>query len=76
MPNAYAQHGIAQRGVTLVELMVSVAVGALLLIGTITVFMQSKTGFTVNESLARLQENANYAFDVLEPEIRMAHYWA
>ena len=64
-----------QRGVTLVELMVSVAVGALLLIGTMTVFMQSKTGFVVNESLARLQENANYAFDVLEPEIRMAHYW-
>ena len=65
----------AQRGVTLVELMVSVAIGALLMIGTITVFMQSKTGFTVNESLARLQENANYAFDVLEPEIRMAQYW-
>lgn len=65
----------AQRGVTLVELMVSVAIGALLMIGTITVFMQSKTGFAVNESMARLQENANYAFDVLEPEIRMAQYW-
>jgi type IV pilus assembly protein PilW len=65
----------AQRGVTLVELMVSVAVGALLLIGTMTVFMQSKTGFVVNEAMARLQENANYALDILEPEIRMAQYW-
>ncbi len=64
-----------QRGVTLVELMVSLGVGALLMIGTVTVYMQSRTAFTVNESLSRLQENARYAFDVLEPEIRMAHYW-
>ena len=75
MNNVRTQMPKRQFGVTLVELMVSLGVGALLMIGTVTVYMNSRTAFTVNESLARLQENARYAFDVLEPEIRMAHYW-
>ena len=75
MQNATMKNGFKQRGVTLVELMVSLGVGALLMIGTVSVYMQSRTAFTVNESLSWLQENARYAFDVLEPEIRMAHYW-
>ena len=64
-----------QYGMTLIELMVALAIGAFLMIGAITVFMQSRTTFRVTESLSRLQENARFAVDVLEPEIRMAHYW-
>jgi prepilin-type N-terminal cleavage/methylation domain-containing protein len=64
-----------QYGMTLIELMVALAIGAFLMIGAITVFVQSRTTFRITESLARLQENARFAIDVLEPEIRMAHYW-
>jgi type IV pilus assembly protein PilW len=64
-----------QAGMTLIELMVALAIGAFLMIGAITVFMQSRTAFRVNESLARLQETARFAIDAIEPEIRMAHYW-
>jgi type IV pilus assembly protein PilW len=60
---------------TLIELMVALAIGAFLMIGAITVFMQSRTTFRVTESISRMQENARFAIDVLEPEIRMAHYW-
>jgi type IV pilus assembly protein PilW len=64
-----------QHGMTLIELMVALAIGAFLMIGAITVFMQSRTTFRVTESLARLQENARFALDSIEPDIRMAHYW-
>ena len=64
-----------QYGMTLIELMVALAIGAFLMIGAITVFMQSRTTFRVTESVARMQENARFALEVLEPEIRMAQYW-
>lgn len=64
-----------QHGMTLIELMVALAIGAFLMLGAITVFMQSRTTFRVTESISRMQENARFALDVLEPEIRMAHYW-
>lgn len=64
-----------QNGMTLIELMVALAIGAFLMIGAITVFMQSRTTFRVTESLSRLQENARIAIEIMEPDIRMAHYW-
>lgn len=60
---------------TLIELMVALGIGAFLMIGALTVFMQSRTTFRINESIARLQENARYVFDVVEPDVRMAQYW-
>jgi type IV pilus assembly protein PilW len=64
-----------QHGMTLIELMVALAIGAFLMIGAITVFMQSRTSFRVTESLARLQENARFALEAMEPDVRMANYW-
>jgi len=64
-----------QYGMTLIELMVALAIGSFLMLGAITVFMQSRTTFRITDSLARMQENARFAIDTLEPEIRMAHYW-
>jgi len=64
-----------QSGLTLIELMVALAIGAFLMIGAITVFMQSRATFRITESLSRLQENARFALDAIEPDIRMAHYW-
>jgi prepilin-type N-terminal cleavage/methylation domain-containing protein len=68
-------HSHKQAGMTLIELMVALAIGAFLMIGAITVFMQSRTTFRLMESVARLQENARFALGFLEPDIRMAHYW-
>jgi type IV pilus assembly protein PilW len=62
-------------GVTLIELMVALAIGSFLMIGAVTVFVQSRATFRVTESVSRLQENARFALDALEPDIRMAHYW-
>jgi type IV pilus assembly protein PilW len=62
-------------GVTLIELMVALSIGSFLMIGAVTVFMQSRTAFRVTESVARLQENARFVLGVLEPDIRMASYF-
>lgn len=63
------------RGVTLIELMVSLIIGLLLIAGAITVYMQSRNTYRVNETAARLQEVARYAMDLIEPDVRLAGYW-
>ena len=45
-------------GMTLIELMVAMALGAFLALGAMTVFTQGQAAFRVNESTARLQERA------------------
>ncbi len=62
-------------GVTLIELMVALAIGSFLMLGALTVFMQSRTTFRVNDSISRLQESARFVVDVMEPDIRMASYF-
>ena len=64
-----------QSGMTLIELMVALAIGMFLMIGAMTVFMQSRTTFKVTESISRLQENARFALEALESDVRMAQYW-
>src|SRR5690606_33605022 len=46
-----------------------------LLVGAITVFVQSRTTFRVLDSVARLQESARFVLDTLEPDVRMASYF-
>jgi len=64
-----------QFGLTLIELMIAMTIGLFLLIGTFTVFTQSRTNFRVSDSVARLQENARFALDTMEPDIRLAKFW-
>jgi len=68
-------HSRRYAGVTLIELMVALTIGSFLMIGAVTVFMQSRTTFRVSEAVSRLQENARFVLDALEPDVRMAHYW-
>ena len=64
-----------QFGMTLIELMVALAIGSFLMLGAMTVFVQSRTTFRVTESLSRMQETGRLAFSIVEPDVRMAHYW-
>lgn len=64
-----------QRGLTLIELMVALAIGMFLMIGALTVFVQGRTSLRITESLSRLQENGRFVLDAVEPDVRMSHYW-
>jgi type IV pilus assembly protein PilW len=63
------------RGFSLVELMVALTIGGLLITGTVFIYSQSRTTFTLNETQARLQEDARYVMSVIEPEIQLAGYY-
>ncbi len=63
---------LAQRGLTLVELMVALALSLLLLAGTIQIFISSKQSYRVQDALSRLQENSRAAVDLLSRDIRAA----
>jgi type IV pilus assembly protein PilW len=62
-------------GVSLIELMVALVIGSLLIMGAVTVYMQSRNTYRTNETAARLQEVARYALDTIEPDVRLAGYW-
>ena len=64
-----------QAGVTLVELMVALSIGSFLMIGAVQVYNQSREAFVVNESIARVQETAQFAMDTIEADLRMASNW-
>ncbi|MDJ0939079.1 MAG: PilW family protein [Woeseiaceae bacterium] len=64
-----------QTGLTLVELMVALAIGSFLVIGAVQIYNQSRQAFVINESIARVQETAQFAMDTIEADLRMASNW-
>ena len=64
-----------QTGLTLVELMVALAIGSFLVIGAVQIYSQSRQAFVINESIARVQETAQFAIDTIEADLRMASNW-
>ncbi|MBT8063068.1 MAG: PilW family protein [Gammaproteobacteria bacterium] len=63
------------RGFTMIELMISITIGSIILVGTVLVFQQSRAAYLVNDATSRLQENARFALDILDPDVRLASYW-
>jgi type IV pilus assembly protein PilW len=63
------------RGTGLVELMVAMVIGLFLILGAVTVYIQSRQSYRTIEAVARVQEKARYALEVLEADIRSANYW-
>jgi type IV pilus assembly protein PilW len=63
-----------QSGMTLIEIMVALLLGAFLLGGILTSFTGSKQTNRMLEELSRLQENGRYALDLLANDIRMSRF--
>ena len=59
----------------MVELMVALAIGSFLMIGAMQIYNQSRQAFVINESIARVQETAQFAMDTIEADLRMASNW-
>jgi type IV pilus assembly protein PilW len=64
-----------QSGVTLVEILVALTIGSFLMIGALQVYNQSRQAYVINESIARVQETAQFAIDTIEADLRMASNW-
>lgn len=69
----YAHAGArAIRGVTLIELMVSMVVGLIVMGAAITVFLSTSRTYNATESLGRVQENLRVSFELMARDLREA----
>lgn len=69
-----AQGKLVQAGVTLIELLVSMAIGLIILVAIGYVYLTTTQVIRSLESSARMQENVRYAFEVLTHDVRMAGF--
>lgn len=64
-----------QTGLTLIEIMVALLIGTLLILGLVQVFGASRAAYQLSEGMSRTQENARFAIDFLQRDIRMAGHF-
>lgn len=64
-----------QQGLTLVEIMVAMTIGLLIMAGMANLFVQTKQSFRQDELIARMQEDARYALDVISQDVSMTGFW-
>lgn len=60
-----------QAGVSLIELMIALVIGAIVILAVVQVFIGSQRNFRANDSLSRVQEVGRFALEDLQHEIRM-----
>ena len=63
-----------QHGMTLMELLVAMALGAILLLTLTQFYSHARRTYTMQSEQARLQENARLALTLISREVRMAGY--
>lgn len=63
-----------QKGITLIELLVALVISLVLMVGVIQLFIGNKRSYQLTEEIARMQESARFAANILAKDIRMAGY--
>lgn len=61
-----------QSGFTVIEVLVAVTISLILLLGVINIFDAGKQSYTLQNGVARLQENARYALEIMARSISLA----
>lgn len=64
-----------QRGLSLVEVLVSLVISLFLLGGVVQVYIANKTTYRFTDSISRIQENGRFAMDIVAQDLRMAGFW-
>jgi type IV pilus assembly protein PilW len=64
-----------QTGLSLIEIMIALLIGALLIGGVLQIFIASQQTYRLQENLSRLQENGRIALDFIGRDVRMTSYW-
>lgn len=63
---------VRQTGLSLVELMIAITLGLVLMAGVVQMFVSSKTVYTTQQNLTRIQETGRLAIEFLSRDLRMA----
>lgn len=61
-----------QLGLSLVELMISITLGLVLMVGVVQMFLSTKTTFNTQQSISRIQETGRLAIEFMSKDIRAA----
>lgn len=64
-----------QKGVSLVEILVSLVISLFLLAGIVQVYVGNKTTFSFTNALAEVQENGRFALDTISQDLRLTNEW-
>lgn len=62
------------RGLTLIEILVSLFVSSVVLAGVLQIYSSSKQSYRVQEALSRLQENGRFAMELITKDLRKSGY--
>ncbi|MBB3062421.1 PilW family protein [Microbulbifer rhizosphaerae] len=63
-----------QRGISLVELMVSITLGLILMTGVVQLFLSSRATFSTQQAASGVQESGRLAMEFISQDIRMAGF--
>ena len=61
-------------GVSLIELMIGIAIGMLVVVGALSMYLSTSRTYRTTESVSRVQENARIAFELMAADIREAGF--
>lgn len=64
-----------QRGLSLVELMISMTLGIVLMTGVVQMFLTSRVTYGTQQAISQVQESGRMAMDFLAEDVRMAGYF-
>ena len=73
--NKHRCPGNPMGGLTLVELLVAITLGAIILSGAVTLFVNNRDSYKSTNELSRLHETARYALGMMVSDIRVAGYF-
>ncbi len=67
-------HPRRQQGMTLIEIMIALVLGAFLIGGVIQIFLNTQRTYRMQENLSRMQENGRFALEFISRDLRLAGY--
>ncbi len=63
------------RGMTLIEVMVALTIGLLITAAILSLFISMNKSYKQNDAIARMQENARFALELITQDLRHAGYF-
>ena len=64
-----------QKGLSLIEILVTLVISIFLMGGIIQVYLGNKTAYKFSNAISHTQENGRFALDSISTDIRMAGFW-
>ena len=68
-------HRALQRGLTLIELMVAMAIGLVVMATMLKVYVDSSRLYRFSTGLSRIQENGRFGLEFIRQDARLAGFW-